>query len=64
MLLGTMATISMQEEYFAIRYKQNLTLKRVHFKTFNRTFLPKKVPGYHDNGTIKLQWKRTFSTCI
>ena len=50
MLLVTVATALMQEEYFAIRYfnpqlwrkkKQNLTLKKGHFKTFNRIFLPK-----------------------
>ena len=68
-----MATALMQEEYFAIRYlylqlwrkkSQNLTLKKCHFKTFNGIFWPKNVHGYHDNDTIKLQWKRTFSTCI
>ena len=47
MLLVTMATALLHEEYFAIRCfnpqlwrkkKRNLTLKKGHFKTFNRIF--------------------------
>ena len=50
MLLVTMATALMQEEYFAIRYfnlqlwrkkMQKSYIEKVHFKTFNRIFLPK-----------------------
>ena len=50
-LFVTMETALMQKEYFVIRYfnpqlwskkRQNLTLKKGHYKVFNRIFFAKK----------------------